>query len=700
MVRRVPQCSACDADGDSERPRLPGEVSLGEADPGPRGPTEEASVRSEDVDWQQRAELAMRALAADPDGFRRRRRRMPLLPYEQLDIAPWPPSAGLQDLVERRLTDGYRSGSSSLQSIVGPIEWLAHHRTFAFEVNAWEPISAVLMGHSRLQDGRYLAAAQGFARRWLEQFQVPSFAIGPDPGKLDAAFGPTPWYDMAVGLRAYRLAYLVDIAARDPRHDGEDVRLGLHALLFHLQLLSQDRFFRGHNNHGLYQALGELAVCRRFRDEPFFGERLEAARARLHDMIDRQFHPDGLHMEHSPGYHVMVTRTLIGARRSGLIPAAGAGTRLAAAEETMTWLIQPGGALLTFGDTDPTDVRQPPGIAENFDNPRLRYQLSGGAIGERPPGGVLVLKDEGCVFARSEAPEKPGEPWWYLGQIASFQSRAHKHADDLGFVWSDRGGEILIDPGRYGYTGKTERGSDLARQGFWYADPKRIYVESTRAHNAVEIDGRSYDRTRAPYGSALVSGGEWDGLIVTECQHRPIRSVRHIRLLAMAPGRFLLVVDWLFDRTGRKHDVRQHFHFHPDWTVAPDPSDDTGQRLLAARAGTDQRLTVLPLLADQGPLCAVRGREEPELLGWYSDKADNLVPCATVVSEHLATDFALFATLFTFGIDAAPAPQWTAGVRAMRPVRFAWEEAGTLVRIAIERADEGRPVSAVLRHGR
>ncbi len=196
------------------------------------------------------------------------------------------------------------------------------------------------------------------------------------------------------------------------------------------------------------------------------------------------------------------------------------------------------------------------------------------------------MPDEGYVFARSDYPETPGAPWWYFAQTASFHSRVHKHADDLSFVWSDRGLPILVDPARFAYSGKTERGSDLAKQGFWYADPKRIYVESTRAHNTVEIDGRSYNRTRTPYSSALRYAGEQDGLIVTECHHRPAGTVLHIRLLTLAPGRFLLVVDWLFDRSGTAHDFRQHVHFHPDWHVVPDPADETGTRLLAEHGKT------------------------------------------------------------------------------------------------------------------
>ena len=59
------------------------------------------------------------------------------------------------------------------------------------------------------------------------------------------------------------------------------------------------------------------------------------------------------------------------------------------------------------------------------------------------------------------------------------------------------GRNLLIDSGRYTYK---------------YDHPYRQYVESTRAHNTVEIDGRDFSRRQADaFGSAIVAGGESAG---------------------------------------------------------------------------------------------------------------------------------------------------------------------------------------------
>ena len=157
----------------------------------------------------------------------------------------------------------------------------------------------------------------------------------------------------------------------------------------------------------------------------------------------------------------------------------------------------------------------------------------------------------------------------YLAQQAAFHSRTHKQADDLSFIWYDRGAVILIDAGSYGFLGRTESGSDLWNKGFWYSDPKRIYVESTRSHNTVEIDGMSFNRRESPpYGSAIERWGETeDGLLFVETHALQFETVGHTRLLVLDPGNWLLVYDWLSDEAGAEHDFRQWFHFAPDLTV-------------------------------------------------------------------------------------------------------------------------------------
>jgi hypothetical protein len=625
----------------------------------------------------------------DVQAFRAARRALPLLDHEIIENSPAYLSKHFRRRLEERLDQSFTLVGFTIPSLDPPIDWFAHNRSFAYHLAAWNPIGDFLIGYSKFADPRFFAKAWNYARAWLGEFQVPAFAIGPDPKALTEKTGPTPWYDMAAGQRIHRLAYMLDVIARDPAYADANVGLLHDALRFHLTLMESEDFFRARNNHGLYQSLGELAATRRFRDLPGLAERHALAKRRVAQMIDQQFHMGGIHREHSPGYHYLILFTLIGAWRCGMLEDPELDARIARLEEVFTWLIQGNGELLTIGDTDPREFARDDGQHELFRDPGLRWHFSAGLSGTPPPEGLMVLRDEGYVFARGAAPKTTADPWWHFGQIAAFHSRTHKHADDLSFVWADRGAEILIDPARYGYAGKTEIGSELHKSGFWYADPKRVYVESTRAHNTVEIDGKSYDRMRKPYGSALLHAGRQGDLIVTECEVHHFRTVRHWRAVALKPGHFLLAIDWLYDRSGAAHDFRSYFHFHPAWTLTPEPEG----HLSARRAGPDLTLNIVPLAPAQGEFGLARGREEPGFLGWYSDRPYSLTPSTSISAEQLDTSFAVFATLFTFAPDAVAAPAQTSILRSMRPSRFAWSESGETLVAEVMRGEEGVPVS-------
>ncbi|MCC6790318.1 MAG: hypothetical protein IT336_01465, partial [Thermomicrobiales bacterium] len=366
------------------------------------------------IDWLTAGNEAIAAIAGDMAKFRRLRRSLPFIPYESLDPVPRHLLPDFRDLLEQRMTGAFVLGPHSIPSIVEPIDWPAQVRPFALHLDSWEPISELLMGHAIFDEDRYFAAALTFARGWMDSFHDASMAIGPDPVALDAAFGPMHWFDMSVGQRIYRLAYIADVMARDPRYGDTEVIEAMRSLVFHCQLLSVEAFYQGHNNHGFYQAIGELAACRRFSKLPFFRQRYACAVRRVRASIKQQFFPSGIHREHSPGYHLMVLGTLNGARESGLLAVGAIDEHVAACEEALSWLVQPGGMIVTFGDSDPRALNRgkyPPAM---FRHPGLQYHASSGMTGEAPEPGIRVYKKEGYVFARSGPPGSGGTKWWYL----------------------------------------------------------------------------------------------------------------------------------------------------------------------------------------------------------------------------------------------------------------------------------------------
>ena len=160
---------------------------------------------------------------------------------------------------------------------------------------------AVRVGEEEAALGR---AAAAVAKDWLQ--------------RGDRRNSRYAWYDMAAGQRAYRLAYLVDAAVHADALPDQDLAALAAAATDHAERLLDDEFFAGHSNHGYFQIAGMLALGKRLPEIPECLRAREIGLRRLRTMLDEHFTPDGVHREHSPGYHAMMSHTLTTALASGL----------------------------------------------------------------------------------------------------------------------------------------------------------------------------------------------------------------------------------------------------------------------------------------------------------------------------------------------------------------------------------------------
>ncbi|GHC83686.1 hypothetical protein GCM10007079_25030 [Nocardiopsis terrae] len=525
----------------------------------------------------------------------------------------------------------------------------------------------MLATHSHTKEARYLNWAVDIALDWARQHPMV------EPQRSMA------WYDMAIGLRAYKLGYLVEAAARSDQVDDTAFSLLLSCAKLHLEALADPQFFAAHSNHGFYVAAGQMALARRLRSLPGMEPHRGQARERVHELVRRQFTPTGVHREHSPDYHRMVLDTFQGLIESELLDRTEFAPLIDRIQEALSWFVLPNNRLAMFGDTNHRDVLQE--HRTRALNPALEFVLTRGSQGKPPGDRWRSFDDAGFFVARDRWPTGPEDyaDCSYLAQTAGFHSRVHKHADDLSMVWYDRGREILVDAGKFGYLDRTTPESELGRAGFYYAHPSRVYVESTRAHNTVEIDGRSYQRRGVkPYGSGLLRSGEHQGVFYSGAHVRHDRTIRHARVLAFRPGEWLLVYDWLWDNLDQPHTYTQRFHLAPELDMT---SAGSGFEVPLP----DTRLHMVPLLSARA-LPAVRGRKEPEPLGWISRQDGEFQPCWTAAYQISGGASCSIATLLGFG-ERAPVPgESTASVRGDE-VRLRWSRAGEEWEVGFGRPD-------------
>ena len=574
-------------------------------------------------------------------------------------------------------------------SLEPPIDWehlVAADRSWNFALNSWRPVNSILAQHSLSSQTSYLSFAIALAADWIDKNPYST-------AKIDVTDEDFGWYDMAVGRRVYRIAYILDAACRDPSVTAAEIDRLWHSLLQHFDYLSDDENIAFETNHGLYQVSGQLAAATRLSDfDPISQFGIQAA-SRLERIIDSQFSPEGVHLEHSPAYHRDVTRAVSRISLAGLLTEVPSLTaRIERFEEALAWMILPNRRLANLGDTDYRDLSKEKVVVTQ--SRLLDYAVSGGTRGNPASQRIKVFPESGLAVLRSGWPDAESfDQASYLAQQAGFHSRTHKQADDLSFIWYDRGTEILIDAGSYGFLGRTEPGSDIWKEGFWYSDPKRIYVESTRAHNTVEIDGKSFNRRESPpYGSAIQRWGETeDGLLFVETHATQFETIGHTRLLVFDPGNWLVVYDWLSDNAGKDHDFRQWFHFAPDLTVE---TQNGGLRV--SGNSLDPNLTVISLLPTPTSSEPVFGQEEPELLGWWSQKGGAFEPTTSVNFSVRQAHSAAFATLFSFSDAATPNLDYQRVEESGRAAKLRWKTPDATHTLSFTRPAEG---SITIDHG-
>jgi len=529
--------------------------------------------------------------AAGAAALRRRRRNVPRPRFEHLGM----PRPGSREQAVEVMAGRWSFKGTAPFDVRPPVEWGADpfsDRSWRYTLNAWLFLDPVVHLHATTGDTRALEFAVSVARDWIAR------ATESESGN------PFAWHDMGTALRASRLGWIVDAAARTDRIGDEPLADILAAAFRHAHFLAEEGNLSHRHNHGIYQMLGLLSLLRSVPEIDGTGRMYSYACSCLERLyLDTYCETDGMLLEHTPCYHVWLTLHLDRILRDRIVLSRRLERLRDRAMSLVKWLVHPQGHLARFGDCqtqpEPLDAR-PFGCEVRKRHPSLWYLITRGASGRRPAEGECVLPASGYAFVRGRWPL--GEHDWTLGSYlafaAAFHSGVHKHADDGTIEWSERGRCLLMDAGNFGYQ---------------YDRRERRYCESTRAHNTVEVDGLDTSRSQSDaYGSALRRWARKNDTYVFEAFFPDRNGAAHTRTLVFRPGAWLVIVDEL--SCARPRSFTQWLHFGPDAEVRA--------RGLAAEVhwpGLDEVLHVIPLARPRDlDLRLVRGATEPRLEGWIS----------------------------------------------------------------------------------
>jgi hypothetical protein len=481
-----------------------------------------------------------------------------------------------------------------------PVEWMKttnFSRNVRYKMQAWLVMDAPLSAYSISSDENFLIPCIDHVKDWVETFICNN------------GYDEFSWYDMAVGQRASKLAYVLRLAI-ERREDIEDIAGLIVAAEIHMRELMQEDKIAVHSNHGLFQMSGLLALGKSLPFLTLAEEAIKFASEMIRNMLTQHFTVDFLHKEHSPMYHIFMTNYVSILLDSKFMSDVEEFNLLAKETiESAKWFAQPDGVILPFGDTPAIPIADRAHFALN------KYRNRAVA-----PSGLKYFKHGGLVIHSHYSPNKG--PVGYLAVNGSFHSRQHKHADDFNIqLFHDKVG-ILTDAGTYTYQ---------------YDLPERIYIESTRAHNCVEIDGHNYSRflsdSCANSIDNVIEIGEClfidasvkrTRLIPSDLSNNNIKSenaipcnILHRRMVIYHPENFLLVVDHM--KSKEKHNYTQWFNLYPELDVSIMDSKclfsiDSGKAIA----------TLENIYPNDSEVKVYNGIEKPRLQGWICRNGHSL----------------------------------------------------------------------------
>jgi hypothetical protein len=445
----------------------------------------------------------------------------------------------------------------------------------------------------------------------------------------------------------------------------EDNPVALHQLRWHQEYLSAFRS-RGSsaNNHAVAEAVGRFVAAAAF---PWFAEShawLADAAREVEATLAANTFPSGVNRELASDYHRFVTElglvALAEGERAG--HPLGDGTRrlLVASLDAAAALVDVAGRPPRQGDGDEgralvvddpevdawslamgagaavagrlpwwPEVR--PSVASVLMEALVRPRKEQGRPSSRP----TAYEDAGIVLLRTPDGHEP-EIWCRLdgGPHGFLSISAHAHADALSAEVRCNGVEVLVDPGTFCYHGDPE----------W-----RRYFRSTVAHNTVEVDGTSQSVEGGPFlwttrADATVSRSERVANLhtVTASHHGYVRldpTLVHERTVELDMRAGQLGFHDRLTATG-SHRVRLLWHVGPEVDVEV----AAGEAQLSWRAGSPGAGRAVLMLPRSLTWTAHRGETDP-VLGWYSPRFGQRVPCTTLMGSGAFSGELVLTTL-------------------------------------------------------
>ncbi|MBM7848887.1 hypothetical protein JOE65_002115 [Arthrobacter roseus] len=459
-----------------------------------------------------------------------------------------------------------------------------------------------------------MEAALGIVQRWSGLYEEP------------ADSSTMAFHDETTAQRLIALISL-ELALTPLAPEGVDTIIA-PLMRSTAELLAKPNFHASGNNHGMFQdlALAYYAVMSSTDSLGIREDYFTTAMRRLKEYFSECFTAEGVHVENTPTYHLMVSRHVASVQRiaaaAGHEDAAYYATLISNAETYATHAIMPNGVYPPVSDTQQLDLSRS-GMQSIFQSPEFAFASTQGRKGTKPKKRMLVLPKSGYAMYRSAWGDSASTFAFFS---AAYNADYHKHSDDLSLFLRSGGVDLLSEAGPYGYN---------------YQDPLTKYGFSQFSHNSLVVDGRSLPRTDAKKDKVTLTctGERPDGFSVvgTNARYEDVVHQRVLNIREVEGVSELDVTDIITSEN--EHNYQLLWHLGTEVEVV---THGHGFELFHEGA------KVLDLMVRAN--CPLRlslheGRMKPRPLGWRFPNFGEAVPTTTIALNFEGTNAELKTTI-------------------------------------------------------
>ncbi len=304
---------------------------------------------------------------------------------------------------------------------------------------------------------------------------------------VESADNPFVWYDHGTALRSEIIIHFALAYEQSSLYTNDFNAYIVNVLNEHRDFLISEVNYTENHNHGVFQDRALIYLSEFLDDTHAF----EIAMQRLATQIEFSFNSEMVHVENSPGYHIVILDLFIDIINfvkqfemdsNSEFLVTDLQDKINTSLNFITYIFKPNGNIAEIGDTNGKISHEPRynTSLQQYNNPQIDYISTLGAQGEMPTEKSKIFPVSGYYLYNSDwSQENYTNSTWKMFK-SGYSSKTHKHADDLSFMMYSKGYDIFVDTGWYNYMTGNE-----------YRD----YFISSNAHNTINANAQSYSIT-------------------------------------------------------------------------------------------------------------------------------------------------------------------------------------------------------------